>query len=234
MKYQIRQVQFLSEANLLSKLIKAADMYSKFAETILLFIFKGSKRDTYEFYEVNFQKRNFMHLVGIKSETFTAEEFYKACLDGTITIKACTPRHSVNNMMAKISVIGQLLDFSHAKCYKIGQKDLITKDNDFEMATGNLSGVIGYDFRVSVKGRKGIDINNHAVPTTLLTNPITDYCSSPQKIIYILQKQTTEALYKDIYYEVKKGLFIEEKDYFPYELKRLIDISAFTTNGYPS
>ena len=40
----------------------------------------------------------------------------------------------------------QMLDLQNSKCYKIGAKDLVTRDNDFEMATGNASGVVGYVF----------------------------------------------------------------------------------------
>lgn len=62
---------------------------------------------------------------------------YEACLNGTIKIEDCSPTHSLNNMYEKISVINNLLDFKHSKCYRIGEKNLITKDNDFELATGN-------------------------------------------------------------------------------------------------
>lgn len=42
----------------------------------------------------------------------------------------------------------KILDLRNSKCYKIGEKDLVTRDNDFEMATGNSTGVIGYDSRI--------------------------------------------------------------------------------------
>ena len=63
-----------------------------------------------------------MHLVGIKSETLYAEEFYEACLNGTVARKDCSPTHSVANMYEKVSVVNELLDFKHSKCYRIGEK----------------------------------------------------------------------------------------------------------------
>lgn len=52
-------------------------------------------------------------------------------------------------MYSKIGVMEKILDLRNSKCYKIGEKDLVTRDNDFEMATGNLTGVIGYRYEYS-------------------------------------------------------------------------------------
>ena len=89
-----------------------------------------------------------MHLAGIKSKTLSANEFYEACLEGKITREACNPRRDVNTMYSKIAIIEQMLNLRDSKCYKIGEKNLITRDNDFEMATGNVNGIIGYDSRI--------------------------------------------------------------------------------------
>ena len=35
----------------------------------------------------------------------------------------------------------QMLDLRDSKCYKIGSKNLVTHDNDFEMATGNANDI---------------------------------------------------------------------------------------------
>ena len=107
------------------------------------------------------------------------------------------------------------MDFRQSKCYKIGEKDLVTKDNDFEMATGNNDGIIGYDVRVSNKGSKTVDARKSAIPTTLLNNPLTSYCSRPQKIMFILQKADGEEKYHKLLFEIKKGLLSEEKENFP-------------------
>ncbi|MDY3773819.1 MAG: PBECR4 domain-containing protein [Eubacterium sp.] len=147
---------------------------------------------------------------------------YEACLNGTIKIEDCSPTHSLNNMYEKISVINNLLDFKHSKCYRIGEKNLITKDNDFELATGNSSGVIGYDHRISQKGSKKLNRNINAMPTTLLATPITQLVSNPEKIMFILQKPIQEKRYQKILYEIKKGLLRENYSLLPRNIQNSI------------
>ena len=50
-----------------------------------------------------------------------------------------------------------MLDLRNSKCYKIGEKNLVTRDNDFEMATGNVNGIMGYDSRIRIKGTNKVD-----------------------------------------------------------------------------
>jgi hypothetical protein len=45
-------------------------------------------------------------------------------------------------MYLKVAIMERILDLRNSKCYKIGEKSLVTHNNDFEMATGNASGVI--------------------------------------------------------------------------------------------
>ncbi len=177
-----------------------------------------------ENYEVRYGKNNFMHLAGIKSETLSAVEFYEACEKRIIKREDCNPRRDANTMYAKVAVIEQMLDLRNSKCYKIGAKDLVTRDNDFEMATGNASGVVGYDSRIKKKGTQIVDETKASIPTTLLNNPITDYCTRPQKIMFILQKYDGESTYNKLFYEIKKELFQAEKEFFSDELKKLIAI----------
>lgn len=103
-------------------------------------------------------------------------------------------------------------------------KNLITRDNDFEMATGNVNGVIGYDSRINIRGTNKVDKTKSPIPTTLLNNSITDYCSKPQKIMFILQKSDEENTYGKLFYEIKKDLFQSEKELFANELKALISL----------
>ena len=57
-----------------------------------------------------------------------------------------------------------------------------------------------------------------------LNNSITDYCSRPQKIMFILQKADGESTYNKLFYEIKKDLFQTEKEFFADRLKALITI----------
>ena len=222
MKCKIQNTRMLTPAELLTVLCKSAALYSEYADTTLLFIFKKKKADAYDYYEVRYGKNNFMHLAGIKSETLSAVEFYEACEKGIIKREDCNPRRDSNTMYAKVAVMEQMLDLRNSKCYKIGTKDLVTRDNDFEMATGNASGVVGYDSRIKKKRTQIVDDSKASIPTTLLNNPITYYCTRPQKIMFILQKYDGESTYNKLFYEIKKELFQTEKEYFSDELKNLI------------
>ena len=222
MKYRVQNSRILTPDELLSILCKSAKLYSEYVDTTLLFIFREKKSDVYDYYEVRFGKNNFMHLAGIKSETLSANDFYEACLKGTITRDVCNPRRDANAMYSKVAIMEQMLDLRNSKCYKIGEKNLVTRDNDFEMATGNSNGVIGYDSRIKIKGTDKVDRTKSPIPTTLLNNSITDYCSRPQKIMFILQKSDGHSTYNKLFYEIKKDLFETEKEVFTDELKMLI------------
>lgn len=128
MKYQTRKVKHLTDLQLLTQLRLGAKIYSKYAESALLFIFSGGKNKPYEAYEVFAHKYNFMHLGGVKSQTLGAAEFYQACLEGKIKREDCSPVHSVSNMYSKVSVLNQLLDLKNSKCYKIGEKTYCRKN----------------------------------------------------------------------------------------------------------
>ena len=98
MKYQIQSVEWLSPEEFLKRLQKNAIKYSEYADSTLLFVFRGSKSEEYEFYKARFGRNNFMHLAGIRSKTKKAVEFYEACLKGTVTREDCNPRHSTTCM----------------------------------------------------------------------------------------------------------------------------------------
>lgn len=214
MKYNVQNTKILTSEELISILYKSAVLYSEYADTSLLFIFRENKTKPYDYYEVHFGRNNFMHLVGIKSETLSAVDFYEACKNGTITKEACKPRRDANTMYSKVAVMREMLDLRCGKCYKIGSKDLVTRDNDFEMATGNINGVIGYDSRIKVKGTNKADKTKLPMPTTMLNSSIMNYCSRPQKIMFIMQKTAEVSTYNKLFYEIKEGLFQKEKEFF--------------------
>lgn len=219
MKCTARNIRILTSEEMLTILRKSATLYSEYVDTTLLFIFRKSKSDSYDYYEVRFGKNNFMHLAGIKSGSLNANEFYEACISGEITREQCKPRRDASTMYSKIGVMQKILDLRNSKCYKIGEKDLVTRENDFEMATGNANGVIGYDARIKIKGSDKVDRAKAAIPTTLLNAPITAYCSRPDKIMFILQKSDRENTYSRLFYEIKKGLFQTEKERIKEQLK---------------
>ncbi len=46
-----------------------------------------------------------MHLAGIKSDKLSANEFYEACVGGTITREDCNPRKDANTMYSKVAIM---------------------------------------------------------------------------------------------------------------------------------
>ena len=105
MKCRVQNTRILTPEELLTILCKSALLYSEYAETTLLFIFREKKSDTYDYYEVRFWKNNFMHLAGIKSDKLSANEFYEACVGGTITREDCNPRKDANTMYSKVAIM---------------------------------------------------------------------------------------------------------------------------------
>ena len=58
------------------------------------------------------------------------------------------------------------------------------------------------------------------MPTTLLTTPITQLVSNPEKIMFILQKTIEEKMYQKILYEIKNDLLKEKYTKNAFILKR--------------
>ena len=69
MKYRVQNTKILTPDELLSILHKSAKLYSEYADTTLLFIFREKKSDVYDYYEVRYGKNNFMHLAGMIQES---------------------------------------------------------------------------------------------------------------------------------------------------------------------
>ena len=140
-----------------------------------------------------------MHLVGIKSKTLTASGFYRRCFDGTITFDDCAPSHDPSNRNAHIFSLPKMMNFSECRIYNIAEKNTSTIQNDFQIACGNQTGIIGFDYRGSLK------CDNIAIPTTLLNRPLGDYCSEPKRILFVYKLSGCNTI--STIYEIKEGLY---------------------------
>ena len=60
------------------------------------------------------------------------------------------------------------------------------------------------------------------MPTTLLTTPITQLVSNPEKIMFILQKTIEEKMYQKILYEIKNYLLKEKYTLLPQNIQDII------------
>ena len=197
-----------------------ANKYSDVAGKSFLFLYKSSRKDPeYKSYEIYYRKENFMHLVGVDSKTMHALDFYEACLNNTLTQHDCSASHgNPKNIKQKTAVFPKMFDFKNAKIYQIGPQDKAYKDNKFDIAIGNNNGVIGY------KRNKAIN----PFPATTLDNPISHYCSKPEKIFFVFSKAEKEEKYTNLHYSIKKGLLSDQINSFPKKVREKIDENVLT------
>lgn len=190
---------FFTDRELLDELMLDAKQYSLYAGTYLEFVHTRSRNNPPEHNLIYVGPENFMHLVGIESDTCTAIDFYKKCLEGSVRIEDCTPVHDKHNREQKTMLFPLLFDFSRAKFYKFGNKDLSTYWDDFEFATGNDAGTIGYDLRNPA--------SDYPVPVTLINQPISRYCSEIHRILAVVQLFGSPFGEKTLLFEIKEGIY---------------------------
>ncbi|MBQ8546882.1 MAG: hypothetical protein IJ427_00130 [Lachnospiraceae bacterium] len=209
----------LSDKELLSAIYNAASAYSKLVDNSFLIIGKN-KNSVFFWFQCYFERKHFMHLLGIKSKTIGAVEFYDRCIlfsegkgDG-IMISDCTPsrEHSRSTVNEKSSCCAEILCIQDAKYMKVGLKDKISQYVDFSYGYGNMA-TLGFKA-----------VGETSFPVTLIPTSIDKFVSAKYKIIIVLRKNMQSKKYKNIYSEVKKGLFEELYHDFPEELKDFIMI----------
>ena len=207
----------LSDEKLLEAIYKAAFEYSKLVENSYLVIGKN-KNSNYFWFQCQFEKKHFMHLLGIDSKTLSATEFYDICYmynnskSGGLTISDCTPsrNHSRTTVNEKSSCCADMLRIQEAKYMKVGLKDKISQYVDFTYSYGSMATLGFKAFR------------NTSFPITLIPKSIDEFVSQKYKIVFVFQKGIMEPKYKNLLVEVKKGLFAQVYSEFPDELKELI------------
>ncbi len=91
----------LSDKELLHAIYSAASEYSQLVGKSFLIIGKN-KNSSYFWFQCYFERKHFMHLLGIKSKTLNATEFYNGCIEFIegkgegILISDCTPSRDHN------------------------------------------------------------------------------------------------------------------------------------------
>ena len=209
----------LSDEELLKAIYKAAFEYSKLIGNSYLIIGKN-KNSGFLWFQCHFQKKHFMHLLGIDSKTLSATAFYDkcdACNKGNgngITISDCTPsrNHSRTTVNEKSSCCADMLRIQDAKYMNVGLKDKISQYVDFTYGYGSMA-TLGFK-----------ELGNSSFPITLIPKSIDEFVAKKYKIVFVLQKEIAELRYKNILVEVKKGLFSEVCNEFPDEIKNMCEI----------
>lgn len=208
----------LSDEALLKAIYKAASEYSNLIGNSYLIIGKN-KNSNYFYFQCYFEKKHFMHLLGIDSKTMNATEFYEKCdlynkgeNDG-ITINDCTPsrNHNRTTINEKSSCCADLLRIQEAKYMNVGLKEKISQYVDFTYGYGSIA-TLGFKKQFET-----------SFPITLIPRCIDEFVNRKYKIVFVFKKKTGDSRYTDIITEVKKGLFEEIKSELPKEIRDLIE-----------
>ena len=210
----------LTDEELVNEIHLSVAEYANLIGKSYLIIGKN-KKSTYNWFECDFEKKNFMHLLGIKSRTLSADEFFDKCMDynkgvgNGITIKDCTPsrNHSRKTINEKCSCSKDLFRICNAKYMKIGLKDKISQFVDFTYAYGS-DAIIGFQREKSIA----------SFPITLIPNKIDNFSVEKYRIVFVLDKAKNDILYENILMEIKKNLFRECFSELPDALKSRISL----------
>jgi hypothetical protein len=206
----------LTDKQLLDKIYMAADAYEKLLGKKYLLV-GHNKREPYYWFECVFEKKNFMHLLGIKSVKYGAERFFDMCAEHNncggegVNISDCRTayNHSRKNVNMKCSCCADMLDIKASKYMKIGNKDLINQYVDFDYAYGN-------------EATLGFCVSESSFPVTLLPKPIDNYSTDKHRVILVFEKKIGERIYGEPVVEAKEGLFEEVYSEFPDELRKMV------------
>lgn len=208
----------LSDEALLNAIYRATSEYSNLIGNSYLIIGKN-KRSNYFYFQCFFEKKHFMHLLGIECVNMNATEFYTKCDmynkgkgDG-ISIADCTPsrNHSRTTINEKSSCCAEILRIQDAKYMKIGLKNKISQYVDFTYGYGSVA-TLGF------KAYK-----ETSFPLTLIPRNIDEFVSQKYKIVFVLEKRTGQNKFQKVLMELKKGLFEEVFEELPVEIKDMID-----------
>lgn len=201
----------LSDDLLIKKLKIAAKKYQQYVNKDILIVYARSKKGPFFAYEFHAGEENFQHLVGVKSPN-GAVWFFNKCLDqkNPIERKDIVPKKDIKTTSSKINILPEAVDLTKAKAYKIGEKDLITLNCEFDIAIGNVNHILGLGKR------------NHLlpIPITVMDKSIYEFASSCLTIFLIMIKDEKCEKYNDIYYEITPNI-IEKANFNDEILKHI-------------
>lgn len=207
----------LTNDELLRAIYRAAGEYEKLAGKSYLIIGKD-RHSPYFWFQCHFEEKQFMHLLGIKSRTMSADGFYKSCIEynkgigSGITITNCTPSHNHSRITVneKCSCCADMLKIQDAKYMKVGLKDKISQYVDFCYAYGS-EAVLGFQRN-----------HNSSFPITLIPQNIGNFSTKKYRVVLVLESKMKGMQYDVPIFEIKSGFLSEQYSEFPEELQKLI------------
>lgn len=175
---------------------ESANNYKKdLLDKNVLFIFYDHKETMIKALEVEFQKRNFKHLTGIKTNNdILSEDFFERCLD-----KRLSP-HDIKikddgTTIKKLNVISSTLNKNLFSQKIIGNYNGYQLDLKTDKLVGNLYACVGF-----VKDKEG----KFHIPNTLLQVDIRDRIEYSCQVICTFVKNKKDSKYNNLTYKAKK------------------------------
>lgn len=183
----------MEKKDAMEQLHKLARQYQvNLANRNFLFIFDLS--GNYQYFEVAFFKRNFLHLTGIKlTDNNSAINFYNQCLHKRIPADGFAFKQD-GTTEQKFAVLPSLFDF-RSGFKMLGEYNYSKKLLYADKLCGGVHGCIGF-----VQDK----CSAYFVPDTSLQEDIRNLVLKPYKIEAILDKQIRDNCYSNIIYCSKK------------------------------
>lgn len=143
--------------------------------------------------EVTFQKENVMHLLHIKLNNLSVEDFYQRCYNNGLSIRDYNIQKDTDE---KIENFNAVLNIGKAS-QMLGDFDSFRIKLKTDKIVGNVFQCVGF-----------VKFNNRFyVPNTSLSGDIRDFSSCPEKILLTFEKNIKEQKYKKI---IHKGKNVNE------------------------
>ena len=213
----------LTKDKCLNAIYRSAAEYEKLLGKDFLIIGKNRKSD-YFWFECFFEKKNFMHLLGIKSRTMSADEFFDRCISYNkgegkgLVLDDCSPsrNHNRTTINEKSSCCADILRIKDAKYMNIARKDKISQYVDFSYAYGS-EATLGFKESVS----------NRCFPISLIPRRIDEFATQKYRINFVFDKVQRNEQYENLLMEIKEGVFAQHYEMFPEKLKVRVKIDKF-------
>lgn len=209
----------MQESDLIKLIYNAAAEYKKLTGKSFLFI-SYPRNGAISWFECHFEPKQFVHLIAIKS-TDSSDFFNRCCKhfeceDTGISADELIPArgHKKSDIYSKVQKAKPLFEIQNAKYMRVGEKDKITQYVDFSFAYG-ADAIIGFQ-----------KDQFSSFPITLMERNISEFCTHPQRITFILAAEAIAGRragkYKEIIVEKSKGLLRALYDSLPDKLRNMI------------
>lgn len=159
----------------LNKILDAHDIYDKyFKGKRYIYHYKNKNQDAS--YEINYFKRNFMHLCGVLKYPGGAKGFYEACLERKVNVKK-VGIGNVNHFKNKLKIISGLRSLAFAKSVGITNGTVCYKNTDFGTMIRTRQDLLAIGTVKDVGSKKNVPLSliNVKVDQTQLRTLLTNY-----------------------------------------------------------